>query len=83
MQNPIEVVKGWSKSAKRYAFVSVALAIWLFSRNDGFQFYGWTSLLFIPLLITVMAPVMFFMLGFTVDLVHRIIHWLEDDERLA
>lgn len=83
MRNPIALVREWSRPAKRYALVSVSLTIWLLYREDNFWFSDFTGFLVAPLMILLLSPVTFFMFALVVDLAHRFIHWLEDEEKLA
>jgi len=83
MRNPIGLVKEWGKPTKRYVLVSVVLTAWLLYRDDNFWFSDLTGFLIVPLMLVLITPVVFFIILVVVDLAHRFIHWLEDDQKLA
>ena len=80
MQNPINWVKGWQSSTKRYTFVSVILTVWALYKQEMISFSDLSGILFAPIGVLIVAPIVFFVLAFIADTVHSFIHWLEEEK---
>lgn len=78
MQNPIKWVKGWQTPTKRYALISVPLAVWFLYKEELFYLSDLSGILVAPLSILIVAFIAFWALAFIADALHNFIHWLED-----
>ena len=56
MQNPINWVKGWQSSTKRYTFVSVILTVWALYKQEMISFSDLSGILFAPIGVQIQWP---------------------------